>query len=90
MDKKRFLSQKIDKLLTMFSAVAIIGPRQCGKSTLVQAIRPDWKYYDLERPDDYLLITSDPLGFFSRQQEKTIIDEAQQFPELFNVLISRK
>jgi len=86
MDKKRFLAQKIDKLLTMFSAVAIIGPRQCGKSTLVQAVRPDWKYYDLERPDDYQLITSDPLGFFSRQREKTIIDEAQQFPELFKVL----
>ena len=86
MVKKRFLAQKIDKLLAMFSAVAIIGPRQCGKSTLIQAIRPDWKYYDLERPDDYQLITSDPLGFFSRQREKTIIDEAQQFPELFKVL----
>jgi len=86
MDKKRFLEHKIDTLLKMFPVVAIIGPRQCGKSTLVQAIRPHWKYYDLERPDDYQLITSDPLGFFSRQREKTIIDEAQQFPELFQVL----
>ncbi|MDM8537956.1 ATP-binding protein [Desulfobacterales bacterium HSG17] len=86
MDKKRFLEQKIDKLLKMFPAVAVIGSRQCGKSTLVQAIRPGWKYYDLERPDDYQLITSDTLGFFSRQKEKTIIDEAQQFPELFKVL----
>ncbi len=86
MDKKRLLEHKINRLLEMFPAVAIIGPRQCGKSTLVRAIRPDWKYYDLERPDDYQLITSDPLGFFSRQREKTIIDEAQQFPELFQVL----
>ncbi|ABW66639.1 ATPase protein [Desulfosudis oleivorans Hxd3] len=86
MDKKRFLADKINQLLNLFPAVAIIGPRQCGKSTLVQAIRPDWKYYDLERPDDYQLITSDPLGFFSRQQDRTIIDEAQQFPELFKVL----
>lgn len=70
----------------MFPAVAIIGPRQCGKSTLVNAVRPDWKYYDLERPDDYQLISSDPLGFFSRQPEKVIIDEAQEFPELFKVL----
>lgn len=85
-DKKRHLSSKIETLLGLFPVVAIIGPRQCGKSTLVQAVRPDWKYYDLERPDDYLLITSDPLGFFSRQREKTIIDEAQQFPELFAVL----
>jgi len=70
----------------MFPVVAIIGSRQCGKSTLVENVRPDWKYYDLERPDDYQLITSDPLGFFARQSEQTIIDEAQQYPELFKVL----
>jgi hypothetical protein len=86
MDKKRFLAQKVHRLLEMFPAVAIIGPRQCGKSTLVKAIRPDWKYYDLERPDDYQLISSDPLGFFSRQTEQVIIDEAQEFPDLFKVL----
>ncbi len=86
MDKPRALSAKIDRMLAMFPVVAIVGPRQCGKSTLVQALRPDWKYYDLERPDHYQLITSDPLGFFARQADKTIIDEAQQFPELFKVL----
>lgn len=85
-DKKRLLASKIETLMEMFPAVAVIGPRQCGKSTLVKAIYPDWKYYDLERPDDYQLITSDPLGFFSRQRDKTIIGEAQQFPELFKVL----
>ena len=86
MDKNRLLEHKINRLLDMFPVVAIVGPRQCGKSTLVKTIRPDWKYYDLERPDDYQLITSDPLGFFGRQREKTIIDEAQQFPELFKIL----
>ena len=86
MDKERFLAKKVNRLLEMFPAVAIIGPRQCGKSTLVKAIRPDWKYYDMERPDDYQLISSDPLGFFSRQTEKIIIDEAQEYPDLFKVL----
>lgn len=85
-DKSRLLSDKIDHLLGMFPVVAVIGPRQCGKSTLVKNLRPDWKYYDLERPDDYQLVSSDTLGFLSRQTEKTIIDEAQQFPELFSVL----
>ncbi len=84
--KNRLLGQKADQLLEMFPAVAIVGPRQCGKSTLVQALRPDWNYYDLERPDDYQLISSDPLGFFERRKGNTIIDEAQQFPELFQVL----
>jgi len=85
-DKKRLLAYKIETLMGMFPCVAVIGPRQCGKSTLVKAVYPDWKYYDLERPDDYRLITEDPLGFFSRQRDKTIIDEAQQFPDLFKVL----
>jgi uncharacterized protein len=86
MDKERLLAEKIAILMKLFPAVAVIGPRQCGKSTLVRAACPDWNYYDLERPDDYQLITSDPLGFFARRREKTIIDEAQQFPELFTVL----
>ena len=86
--KKRMLAEKIEALLQMFPVVAIIGSRQCGKSTLVQTLLPDWKYYDLERPDDFQLISSDPLGFFNRQRDRVIIDEAQQFPELFQVLRS--
>lgn len=70
----------------MFPVVAVVGPRQCGKSTLVQNLRPDWTYYDLERPDDFQLISSDPLGFFARRPDTTIIDEAQQLPELFPIL----
>ncbi len=84
--KVRYLEHKIEKLMELFPAVAVIGPRQCGKSTLAQNLYPDWSYYDLERPDDYQLITSDPLGFFQRRTERTIIDEAQQFPQLFSVL----
>jgi predicted AAA+ superfamily ATPase len=53
MGKKRYIGAKIERLLDMFPVVAVIGPRQCGKSTLVQQLRPDWKYYDLESPDDY-------------------------------------
>ncbi|NNG01406.1 MAG: ATP-binding protein [Desulfobacteraceae bacterium] len=86
MDKKRHLANKINSLMDMFPAVAVIGPRQCGKSTLVRHVYPKWKYYDLERPDDYQLITSDPLGFFLRQNDKIIIDEAQQFPDMFKIL----
>ncbi len=86
MDKPRALADKIDRLLSMFPVVAVIGPRQCGKSTLVRALRPDWKYYDLERPDDYQLVTGDPVAFFALNPDKVIIDEAQQYPDLFRVL----
>ncbi|MCF6301131.1 MAG: ATP-binding protein [Proteobacteria bacterium] len=86
--KTRYLSTKIIKLLEMFPAVAVLGTRQCGKSTLVKQLFPKWGYYDLERPDDYELINNDPLGFFTRHKNNVIIDEAQQYPQLFNILRS--
>ncbi len=86
--KKRFLGPKILKLMNLFPAVAVVGARQCGKSTLVKSLYPDWKYYDLERPDDYRLISDDPLSFFRLRPGNIIIDEAQMFPELFSVLRS--
>ncbi|MBU1564283.1 MAG: ATP-binding protein [Proteobacteria bacterium] len=86
MDKKRVLEEKITRLLDMFPVVAIIGPRQCGKSTLVRRLRSDWKYYDLESPDDFQLISGDPVAFFSLNTDQVIIDEAQQCPDLFKVL----
>ncbi len=86
MDKKRHIAPKIDQLLSMFPVVALIGPRQCGKSTLVRQLRPGGKYYDLESPDDYQLISSDPVAFFMLNSHHIIIDEAQQYPELFTVL----
>ena len=66
--------------------MTIIGPRQCGKSTLVRGLRHDWKDYDLESPDDYQLISSDPVAFFTLNTDHVIIDEAQQYPDLFKVL----
>jgi predicted AAA+ superfamily ATPase len=86
MDKPRYLADKINTLLSMFPVVALIGARQCGKSTLVRQLRPGWKYYDLESPDDYQLISSDPVTFFAMEPGRVIIDEAQQFPEIFAVL----
>ena len=86
MDKNRNLEEKVEKLLGMFPIVAVIGVRQCGKSTLVKKLRANWKYYDLEQPDDYQLITDDPVAFFSINSANIIINEAQQYPALFKVL----
>jgi len=86
MGKKRYLTKKINDLLAMFPVVALIGSRQCGKSTLVKQLRPTWKYYDLESPDDYQLISNDPVTFFALNLDGVIIDEAQQYPEIFKVL----
>lgn len=86
MDKKRYLESKVTQLLGMFPLVSVIGARQCGKSTFVRNLCPDWVYYDLEDPNDYQLISSDPVAFFAVNKTRLIIDEAQQFPELFPIL----
>ena len=52
----------------------------------MKKLRPDWQYYDLESPDDYQLISNDPVAFFELNQQRIIIHEAQQYPGIFNVL----
>lgn len=82
----RNLSGQLERLLRHFPAVVITGVRQCGKTTLSRQCRPDWEYFDLESPDDYDRITSDPGFFFREKPANIIIDEVQQYPNLFKVL----
>lgn len=78
--------QTIEQMLSLFPVVAIIGARQAGKTTLAQQVRPSWHYLDLENPDDYALISDAPTLYFRQYPSDIIIDEAQIYPELFNVL----
>lgn len=70
---------------------ALLGPRQCGKSTLVKNLtgnRDDLLYLDLERPSD-LQKLDDAEWFFMSQADKLIcLDEIQRKPELFPVIRS--
>jgi len=82
----RNVYHKINKLLESFPAVAILGARQVGKTTLAKQLRPNWHYVDIENPDDFDLISQDPVFFFERHPKQLIIDEAQDYPAIFNVL----
>jgi hypothetical protein len=79
------------KDLRNFPVVAILGPRQCGKSTLAKMLRDkieDFVYLDLESPSD-LRKLDDPELFFEVNRRKTVcLDEIQLKPELFPVLRS--
>lgn len=80
---KRTLSKKLSKYLRLFPVVAIIGPRQAGKTTFAKMELPDWRYFDLEKPSDFARISADREFFLSQYGDKCIIDEAQTLPELF-------
>jgi predicted AAA+ superfamily ATPase len=87
----RYISSNIKHDLKHFPSVAILGPRQCGKSTLVRHILkdyPDGIYLDLENPDD-LIKLQQPTLFFREHENKLIcLDEIQRAPELFPILRS--
>jgi hypothetical protein len=66
--------------------VLVIGPRQCGKSTLARHAAADWTHLDLERPADAGLLAADLEGYFEAHPRSVVLDEAQRLPELFPLL----
>ena len=86
LDKKRNLETKINNLMRYFPVVIILGVRQCGKTTLAKLLRPNWEYFDLERSRDFDFVTRDFEFFIKEHPHSIIIDEAQQYPALFQEL----
>ena len=76
----------LKEYLDFFPCVALIGPRQCGKTTLLQTLPRSWKVYDLEKQSDYQSLSQDPDLFFRLNPDKIAIDEVQLQPELFAAL----
>ena len=87
----RQLSGTIKSRLQHNPVVAVLGPRQCGKTTLASQIVKEFKksiYLDLENPAD-LAKLDDPLAFFSLHKDDLVcLDEIQRAPELFATLRS--
>lgn len=84
----RLASTTLLNLSEGFPVVAVTGPRQSGKTTLVQSVFPHKAYISLEDPDKLELISSDPRGFLESFPDGAVIDEAQRFPPLFSFLQS--
>ncbi|MBT4287750.1 MAG: ATP-binding protein [Deltaproteobacteria bacterium] len=85
-DKTRNYENKLEELLEFFPVVIILGARQCGKTTLAKKMRPNWRYFDLEKSRDFNLITEDIDFFFREHSHSLVIDEAQRYPNLFQEL----
>ena len=82
----RHYEKLLKEYLAFFPCVALIGPRQCGKTTLLQTLPGDWRVYDLEKQSDFQSLSQDPDLFFRLNPDKIAIDEAQLRPELFSAL----
>lgn len=83
----------LEEALGIFPAVALLGTRQAGKTTLAKSlasfnhsgVAPE--YFDLENPSDRVQITSDPLAFFhTHAKTPVILDEIHRTPEIFPIL----
>jgi predicted AAA+ superfamily ATPase len=77
---KRTLKSLVAKRLKSFPALALLGPRQCGKTTLAKGL--PGAYFDLEDPGDRTRLDA---GWerLSKGPHMLILDEAQAFPEIF-------
>jgi predicted AAA+ superfamily ATPase len=80
--RARIARDRLHTLLRQFPAVAILGARQVGKSTLARSALPDYAYLDLEDAGDHGRLAADP-AFVLGQHRRLIIDEAQRLPALF-------
>jgi uncharacterized protein len=88
----RQIKQRLEQRLRKFPAVALLGPRQVGKTTLALALAETQKdealYLDLELPSDRAKLT-DPELYLSRYEDRLVIfDEIHRLPGIFQTLRS--
>jgi predicted AAA+ superfamily ATPase len=83
----RLLAQRLRHLTSRFPAVAILGARQVGKTTLARSVFPEARYFDLEDPLTASRFRDDARFVLDATPQATLIlDEAQAVPALFPAL----
>lgn len=83
---QRLLAPTLQRLANGFPVVVVTGPRQSGKTTLVQSVFPDKPYLSLENPDLRQYAIEDPRGFLAQHPDGAIYDEVQRTPELLSYI----
>lgn len=87
MIERKSLFEQLQQTLARSRVVGLLGPRQCGKTTLARRIvvRDSINYFDLEDPR-HLARLEHPIHALEPLQGIVVIDEIQRQPELFPVL----
>ena len=83
---QRTATERLLKMAKSFRSVAVVGPRQSGKTTLCRKVFPNKPYISLENPDTLEFATKDPRAFLSQFPNGAILDEVQKAPHLFSYL----
>jgi len=83
---QREITSSIQELIGKYPVLAITGPRQSGKTTLLKSIFPHYDYVSLENPDNRNFAETDPNGFLKQYAENVIFDEVQRVPVLFSYI----
>ncbi|MCD4652985.1 ATP-binding protein [bacterium] len=86
MDRPDYI-ERVQQAFRIHPVVALLGPRQCGKTTLarIQAQSKPATFFDLENPVDIQRLST-PMQTLSKLKGLVIIDEFQRKPELLQIL----
>jgi len=82
----RSIIEQLKIYKSKYPILALTGPRQSGKTTLLRELFPDYTYLSLENPDLRTFAENDPNGFFDKYSQFCIFDEVQRVPQLFSYL----
>lgn len=82
----RAITDHLKKTMQNFPAVLITGPRQVGKSSLLQTLNGDFEYISFDNPIVLDQAKNDPELFFLNHSDILILDEIQYVPDLFPYL----
>ena len=83
---RRMIEPQLGRLAAQFPVVTISGPRQSGKTTLVQNYFKNHEYVNLEEPEIRNYAESDPKGFLADHPAPVIFDEVQRVPQLLSYI----
>jgi len=83
---KREIEPLVSKLASCYPVVTVTGPRQSGKTTMIQHIFPNHAYFNLETRAMRDAVMADPISFVAHTRGPMILDEIQKLPDLLEYI----